>query len=227
MNEASKTNKIRGEQFIDRYLREKVIDIGAANDLVCQWAERFDIEDGDANFITEFRSPGSYDTVHSSHCLEHMPDPRRALHEWWSLVKPGGFLIIVVPHEDLYEQGSWPSVFNADHKVTFRLDKRNSWSPVSFDIRDLVGALPECQILEAAVQDQGYDYSLQSKHGDRVRQKPFALVLIEKICRRIPVFGTPFRHVVENIAFRFGIPVDQTMREALAQIQVIAKKAID
>jgi hypothetical protein len=45
-----------------------------------------------------------------------MHDPEAALRQWWALVRPGGYLVVVVPHEDLYEQGMWPSAFNSDHK---------------------------------------------------------------------------------------------------------------
>ena len=92
MDEAKKTNLIRGDAFMSQYFRGKVIDIGAGNDLVCPGAERFDLEDGDANVITRYRQPDSYDCVHSYHCLEHMHDPAAALKEWWALVKPGGLL---------------------------------------------------------------------------------------------------------------------------------------
>src|SRR5688572_10029921 len=138
MDEARKTNALRGPAFIERYLRGKVIDIGAGADLVAPHDEGFDIEQGDANLITQHRPRGAYDAVHSSHCLEHMVDPAEALAEWWSLLKPGGYLVLVVPHEDLYEQGIWPSIFNRDHKSTFRLDTPGSWSNVSHDIRKLV-----------------------------------------------------------------------------------------
>ncbi|MBK8741304.1 MAG: class I SAM-dependent methyltransferase [Betaproteobacteria bacterium] len=121
MDEARKTNALRGAAFAAQYLDGRVIDIGAGRDLVSANAERFDIDDGDANFISRFRPAGAYDAVHSSHCLEHMHDPPAALAEWWSLLKPGGYLILVVPDEDLYEQGIWPSIFNRDHKATFRL----------------------------------------------------------------------------------------------------------
>lgn len=36
-----------------RYFQGKVIDIGAGNDLVGSHAERFDLEDGDANVIAQ------------------------------------------------------------------------------------------------------------------------------------------------------------------------------
>ncbi len=39
----------------------------------------------------------SYDFVLSSHCLEHVANPLAALHEWRRIVRPGGFLILVLP----------------------------------------------------------------------------------------------------------------------------------
>jgi SAM-dependent methyltransferase len=224
MDEARKTNALRGEAFIRNYLRGKVIDIGAGKDLVCAHAERFDMEDGDANVISRFRPVDHYDAVHSSHCLEHMREPRSALREWWSLLKPGGYLVVVVPDEDLYEQGIWPSIFNPDHKATFRLDKADSWSAVSYDIRELVGALPGCEIVSAEIQDAHYDHALQMKHGDVLRKRPWWLRLARSIGARLPLVGSRLRIWAENLGVRRGVPVDQTMREALAQIQVVARK---
>jgi SAM-dependent methyltransferase len=43
---------------------------------------------------------GSYDFVLSSNMLEHTANPLHALHEWKRLLRPGGGLILVVPHRD-------------------------------------------------------------------------------------------------------------------------------
>jgi SAM-dependent methyltransferase len=43
---------------------------------------------------------GEYDFVLSSHTLEHTADPLRALSGWKSLLRPGGTLILIVPHRD-------------------------------------------------------------------------------------------------------------------------------
>ncbi|HVW01798.1 MAG TPA: methyltransferase domain-containing protein [Planctomycetaceae bacterium] len=42
----------------------------------------------------------TYDFVVSSHTLEHIANPLRALEEWLRVLKDGGLLVIVVPHRD-------------------------------------------------------------------------------------------------------------------------------
>lgn len=56
-----------------------------------------------------------FDVVYSSHTLEHMAEPYRALGEWWRVLKPGGHIVLVVPDETLYEHDVWPSVMNSGH----------------------------------------------------------------------------------------------------------------
>lgn len=42
----------------------------------------------------------SYDAVLSSHVVEHLANPLRALAEWRRVVRPGGHLLIVAPHKE-------------------------------------------------------------------------------------------------------------------------------
>jgi ADP-heptose:LPS heptosyltransferase/predicted SAM-dependent methyltransferase len=69
---------------------------------------------------------GSMDFVYSSHLLEHLEDPEKALKEWWRVVKNKGCLILYLPHEDLYpkmgEEGA-----NPDHKQNLNEDKVIQW----------------------------------------------------------------------------------------------------
>jgi SAM-dependent methyltransferase len=59
----------------------------------------------------------SQDAVFSSHCLEHIDDYRGALREWHRVLRMGGFMIVSVPHQFLYERRlSLPSRWNQDHK---------------------------------------------------------------------------------------------------------------
>jgi SAM-dependent methyltransferase len=224
MQEASKTNKVRGELFIQNYLQGRVLDIGAGNDLVCSWAQSFDLQHGDANNIQNHLSKGSFDTVHSSHCIEHMHDPVKALNNWWSLVKPGGFMILVAPDEDLYEQGIWPSFFNPDHKHTFRLDKSTTWSPVSYELRQLCAALPGSQILSADIQSEHYDDRLRFRADTKPRKIRHPIKLVISIVKRIPMLGNKLHHWFESKLVPYGYPFDQTRGLALAQIQIVIKK---
>jgi len=53
MNETSKTNALRGPGFADQYLKGRVLDIGCGTDIVCAWAQPFDVEHGDAQRISQ------------------------------------------------------------------------------------------------------------------------------------------------------------------------------
>jgi len=164
-----------------------------------------------------------------------MHDPEDALRQWWALARPGGYLVIVVPDEDLYEQGKWPSLFNKDHKATFTLEKDKSWSPVSYNIEDLIRNLPQVEILGVEIQDVGFDHALfrspraegrrAALNGRTLRR--FFVKGFGSIAKRIPVVGANLRRRVENLGFHLGVPIDQTARGALAQIQVVARKRVD
>lgn len=43
---------------------------------------------------------GSYDCVIASHCLEHIANPLKALLEWKRVLRPGGLLLLILPHRD-------------------------------------------------------------------------------------------------------------------------------
>ena len=226
-SETSKTNALRVAGFFDTYLTGRVLDIGAGGDPVIPSAEIFDQAQGDANHILDYLKPEQYDSVLSSHCLEHMHDPRQALKDWWALVKPGGFLITIVPHEDLYEQFCWPSIFNHDHKATFRLGGAGSWSPVSIDILAEMQALPHSKFISKRIYDEGYDYDLQFPKGQKPKNhRAFWNRQLSSIARRIPN-----RHLRKKLlAFQLsrGYPIDQTAKHgALAQIEVIVQKGAE
>jgi SAM-dependent methyltransferase len=227
MDEAKKTNSIRGEKFINRYLSGRVIDIGCGSDLVVPHAVPFDVAQGDAQYVLNYFKSESFDCVHSSHCLEHMKNVEVALCNWWALVKPGGYLVIVVPDEDLYEQGAWPSLFNTDHKATFNLGKSKSWSPVSLDIEALIRALPGAQIIEARLQDDGYDRRLM-RRSTMGRLLVFRMGLHrQRAFRQLMRVGLPVYRVslaLDRLERMLGKPIDQTLGAAVAQIQVVAQK---
>jgi SAM-dependent methyltransferase len=219
MNETSKTKKLWGE--LERsILTGKGIDIGCGPDPIFPDVYGFDLGNGDANKITEYVHQ-EFDFVFSSHCLEHMKDPRRAIQEWWKLVRPGGHLFFIVPDEDLYEQGVFPSRFNTDHKATFTISKTKSWSPVSINILDLVQSLPGARLVNVALQDVGYDRR-RLKHARRSLVKQLVGRLYGKF---VLLTGTSLEK--GGVARRALLRLldDQTLGpEAVAQIQCIVKK---
>lgn len=153
MKECSKSiiRRLSDPNFINRYFVGQGLDIGGKPDPLCLYQGLFcqmgsvrtwDWEDGDAQFLAGV-ADGEYDFVHSSHCLEHLVDPIEGLKNWFRVVRPGGYLVVTVPDEDLYEQGVFPSTFNRDHKWTFTIMKLRSWSNRSLNVVDLVRELGE------------------------------------------------------------------------------------
>jgi SAM-dependent methyltransferase len=151
MKECSKSiaRRLSDPNFITRFFVGKGLDIGGQPDPLGLYQELFcrmtdvrtwDRVDGNAEFL-EGISDDTFDFVHSSHCLEHLHDPRVGFRNWFRVVRPGGHLIMTVPDEDLYEQGRFPSTFNSDHRWTFTILKVNSWSQRSLNVLDLVREL--------------------------------------------------------------------------------------
>lgn len=181
------TRRTRDPQFAERYFVGDAIDIGCGPDSIGRqgWPNirsvmDWDLPHGDATFMRGVRRE-AFDLVYSSHCLEHLDDPDTALRNWWSLVKPSGHLVLVVPDEDLYEQGLFPSTSNPDHKSTWTLYKALSWSPASRSLLPMLLALPHARVVQAAWIEEGFEYSL-----DRCDQTALGLAecCIECIVRK-------------------------------------------
>lgn len=96
----------------------------------------------------------SQDAVFSSHCLEHIPDWRNALRDWFRVLRVGGHMVIAVPHQFLYERREMlPSRWNADHQrfytpASLLAEIEAALAPNSYRVRWL------------ADHDAGYDYRL-------------------------------------------------------------------
>lgn len=121
------THKARGrrarEGFFEKYCRGRGLDIGYGGDPVTPTAAGWDFEHGDAQWLHGLDDE-SFDFVYSSHLLEHLSDCELALENWWRVLKPGGYLILYLPHRDLYEKKQrLPSRFNDDHKHFFLPDR--------------------------------------------------------------------------------------------------------
>jgi predicted SAM-dependent methyltransferase len=114
------------------YTCGSVLDIGSGNCKV--WPHAFGVDSmlDQQLFGIEFKpdlvvpdaaqlgifSDDSWDTVFSSHTLEHIVGWRAALREWWRLVRPGGYLVLYLPDRELYPHIGEPGA-NPDHKHDF------------------------------------------------------------------------------------------------------------
>lgn len=144
--------------FYSKYMNGNGLDIGYRGDVINAEPVL------DSAIGIEFDYPGydgehlpfeneSQDYVYNSHCLEHILQTWIPIKEWFRVLKVGGFLIIVVPHQFLYEKKkNLPSLYNGDHKHFFTpaylLEKiEEALEPNSYRIR----YLQDC--------DEDFDYS--------------------------------------------------------------------
>jgi len=143
------------EGFFDKYCQGQGLDIGYGGDPVVEGVVGWDFEHGDAHYLKGLDDE-TFDFVYSSHLLEHLPDIETAIVNWWRVLKKDGFLILYLPHRDLYEKKkTLPSRFNDDHAHFFLPDRD--------ELPDTVGLLPfiermlpNAKIEYCKVCDEGY-----------------------------------------------------------------------
>lgn len=169
--------------FFDKYMNHKGVglDIGfKGNDnpngeSILPWAIGVDKDyPGYDGTILPFEDK-SQDFVYNSHVLEHIEDWQTSIQEWFRVLKVGGYLVIVVPHQWIYEKKvSLPSRFNADHKRFYTasslcLEIEQSLLDKTYRIRHL----KEC--------DEGNDYN----QPDTEHSNPVGLYEIEIVVEKI------------------------------------------
>lgn len=114
--EVRKTLRARIESgFVAQYLSgPRVLDIGfrggdSANQPIVPWATGVDKDFPGYDGTTLPFEDYSQDAVHLSHCLEHIANPGTVLAEWFRVLRIDGFLILTVPHQQLYERKPVPT----------------------------------------------------------------------------------------------------------------------
>jgi len=90
----------------------------------------------------------SVDFVFSSHLLEHIVDTKATLEEWWRLIKVGGYLILYLPHKELYPNIGQPGA-NPDHKHDFMPE----------DITSIMEKFGDLDIVRNETRGDGMEYS--------------------------------------------------------------------
>jgi SAM-dependent methyltransferase len=153
------------EDFFEKYCLGQGLDVGYGGDLVSENATGWDIEDGDASSLDGLADE-SFNFVYSSHTLEHMPDPVVALKNWWRVLKPGGYLILYVPHRDLFEKKkTLPSHWNLDHKHFFLPEDEEP--PVTLGLLPLLqSAISPFELVYLKVCSAGHTITYPQFHSD-------------------------------------------------------------
>jgi SAM-dependent methyltransferase len=154
-----------------------VLDIGPGDDPLCRYAamfpqaERWTCLDhvvqqeqygadwvlGDATTGALEMQPRQFHTVYSSHSLEHVVDPQKALRAWWALVRPGGHLVVIVPSWVHYEREVWGPRFNRDHKTAWNLLLTGTNPSFMRGIVNEVAQLTGCILLRATTLDENWE----------------------------------------------------------------------
>lgn len=74
-------------------------------------------------------SDESLDYIVAAHVLEHFFDPIRTMEEWWRVVRPGGYILLLLPHEKRVPDESRPfttlTELLARHEGRFTIDQVN------------------------------------------------------------------------------------------------------
>lgn len=161
--ETSKTYQIKIDSgFLDKYLSgDNILEIGhrggtdVQTDLgIVPNATGVDIGFPGYDGIHLPFDDYSQDAVYSSHCLEHIDDYKNALREWFRVIKIYGYLIIAVPHYQLYEKKNTPpSRYNPDHKRFYHPGRL---------LNEIYESLPkgEWRLRQCEDHDIGFDYSI-------------------------------------------------------------------
>ena len=152
----AKKRRIR-EGFFEKYCQGKGIDIGFGGDLLCKNCKGWDTEWGDAQYMKQIKN-GEFDFVYSSHCLEDLEYPSLALKNWWRILKSGGFLILFLPHRDLYEKRKkLPSRWNPWHRFFILIDRD--------DPPDTIGIIP---LINRTLSNQKIIYVKECNEGHTI-----------------------------------------------------------
>lgn len=80
-----------------------------------------------------------YDFVYHSHLIEHIRDPKAFLQECLRIVKPGGNVVVIGPHEDWYWPCGHPDA-NPDHS-------KYNWSLNQDRVAKWFESLGNCEVI--------------------------------------------------------------------------------
>jgi SAM-dependent methyltransferase len=109
--------------------------------------------------------------------VEHLSSPRKAIKRWYEVLQPGGHLIIIAPHRDLYEQKKMLPSYNPEHMRFWLPDEEDLPCTKSLE-KEVLAAIPDADILSLRVLDEGYE------PGTKDRMHPLGEYSIELIVKK-------------------------------------------
>lgn len=131
MSYSSEAAKVRELEHVMKYVKGRVCDIGAGHDKITHNAYAIDgrslpgvdcIQDG--LYIT---IQGKFDTIFSSHFLEHVIEPTGYIYNWYTNLNIGGHLILYLP-----QKGAYNSHENPEHMWNWDYEDFIFWIKRSF-----------------------------------------------------------------------------------------------
>lgn len=177
----ARTRRLK-ENFFNLYCNGKGIDIGCADRPLTNNIDKWDLSINprqDATYMHGIPDE-HYDFVYSSHCLEDLIVPNIALQNWWRIIKPGGYIILYLPHRDLYEmKRTLPSNGNPDHKYYFLIDRDEPLCTIGL-IPFITRTLTRYDIIYVKKCD--YDYHVYIENSITVPDGEFS---IETVIRKL------------------------------------------
>lgn len=123
---------------------------------------------------------GKYDCVLSSHNLEHVANPLKAVAEWVRVVRPGGYLLLILPDKkDIFDRYRPDTTFGQIHDKYLRnVGEDNLESlPEILRLHDLKLDPP------AGTLEQFTRRSLDNLNNRCLHHHVFSLPLVQDICR--------------------------------------------
>ena len=95
-----------------------------------------------------------------------MQDPAVALKNWYRVLKKGGYLILYIPHRDLYEKRlTLPSRFNPNHTAFYIIDKDEAPNTIGI-IPFIKRNLKNCEIIYAKQCNEGFTITNPELHSN-------------------------------------------------------------
>jgi SAM-dependent methyltransferase len=124
----------------------------------------------------------SYDFLLSSHCLEHIANPIRAVKEWKRVVKPGGALMLFLP--------------NKAH--TF--DHRRAFTTFEHLLSDYEEGTPESDLTHLDEILEKHDYSMDAASSDPQKFRARSLDNFTNRCLHHHVFNLDLLKMIFDLA---------------------------